>query len=96
MSNNTKVKLNEVVEFNQKIKEFSKNITECFDTIDRSMNELSRSWDDPMFQQFKNNFNKHATQLKPLSEQLAKYNKHVDDYWVPKIKSILEQYKNNP
>jgi uncharacterized protein YukE len=93
---NTKVQLNEVVEFNHKIKEFSKNITDCFDTVERSMNELGREWQDAHFQQFKNNFNKHAQQLKPLSEQLAKYNKHVDDYWVPKIKKILEQYKDNP
>lgn len=66
---NTKVTLNEVVEFNRKIKDFSKNLDNCFDTINRSMNELSRYWDDPMFQQFKSNFNKHATKLKPLSEE---------------------------
>jgi uncharacterized protein YukE len=93
---NTKVTLNEVEQFNRKIKDFSKNLNECFETIERSMNELSRSWDDPMFQQFKSNFNKHATKLKPLSEELSKYNRHIDSYWVPKIKSILEQYKNNP
>jgi|LauGreDrversion4_2_1035121.scaffolds.fasta_scaffold611163_3 uncharacterized protein YukE len=96
MNNSTKVTLVEVEQFNRKIKDFSKNLNDCLETIDRSMNELSRSWDDPVFQQFKSNFNKHATQLKPLSEQLAKYNKHIDAYWVPKIKSILDQYKNNP
>lgn len=96
MNNNTEVSLVEVEEFNHKIKEFSKNLSDCLETIERSMDELGRSWDDQMFQQFMSNFNKHATQLKPLSEQLAKYNKHIDDYWVPKIKSILDQYKNNP
>jgi uncharacterized protein YukE len=93
---NTKVTLNEVVEFNRKIKDFSKNLDDCFETINKSMSELSRHWDDSMFQQFKSNFNKHSTKLRPLSEELAKYNKHIDAYWVPKIKSILEQYKNNP
>jgi uncharacterized protein YukE len=96
MNNGTKVNLVEVEEFNRKIKDFSKNLNDCLETFNRSMSELSPYWDDSKFQQFKTNFNKHATQLKPLSEHLAKYNKHITDYWEPKIKSILDQYKNNP
>lgn len=89
----TNVTLNEVNQFNNKIKDFSKNIKQCFENTNRALDSLGQKWQDEQFNQFKSNFKKHADKLQPLSDELNKYEKHIDSFWIPKIKEIIAQYK---
>ena len=74
MSSSTHVKLDVVISFNEKVKTFSTNIDQCFETINRSMEQLRRDgWDDEMYVKFKDGFTKHSNELKPLSDALKKY-----------------------
>ena len=90
---NTNVTLNEVIKFNSEIKEFSKNLKQCFDQTNNALSKLSKKWQDHQFQTFKSNFKKHADKLQPLSQELDKYEKHIDTYWKPRIEQIMKTYK---
>ena len=91
MSSSTHVKLDVVISFNEKVKTFSTNIDQCFETINRSMEQLRRDgWDDEMYVKFKEGFTKHSNELKPLSDALKKYNHYVDNTLAPRIKKILD------
>jgi uncharacterized protein YukE len=89
----THVDLNTVVQFNSKIEKFSQAIKQSFDNTNKAMDSLSRQWRDDQFQTFKSNLKKHSDKLKPLSDELTKYEKHIKDYWIPAIKKVQDQYR---
>lgn len=88
----TNVTLQEVQQFNTKIKDFSKNLKNCFELTDSALKSLGHKWQDEQYKTFKANFEKHSKQLAPLSQELDKYKTHVETYWEPKIKKIIDQY----
>lgn len=89
----TNVTLNEVIAFNKKIKDFSTNIKHCFNNTNQALSSLGEKWRDDHYNRFKSNFKKHSDKLQPLSDELDKYEKHIDSYWIPNIKKIQDQYK---
>jgi uncharacterized protein YukE len=89
----TNVTLNEVEDFNKKIKDFSTNIKHCFNNTNQALSSLGEKWRDDHYDRFKSNFKKHSDKLQPLSDELDKYEKHIDSYWTPKIKEIQDHYK---
>lgn len=89
----THVDLNAVVQFNSKIQKFSQVIKQSFDNTNKAMDSLGKEWRDEQFQSFMSNFKKYSDKLQPLSDELTKYEKHIENFWIPSIKKIQDQYK---
>lgn len=88
----THVNLQMVIEFNNDIQDFSKNLKRCFNETENTINKLSQEWRDEHFTEFQKNFKKYSDQLQPLSAELDKYEKHIETYWIPRIEEIKAMY----
>lgn len=84
------VNLEELIEFNKDLLNFSRTLESLFDGVEKAVRELEQGWQDVKLEEFKEDFNKYTKKLEPLAQEIKSYSKHSEQHWIPLIKKHLD------
>jgi len=78
----TKVSSKQLINLQTQLVQLSKNLLECYDTLNYGLNALSEDWRDDKFEEFNTEFKESKEKIREIGE---KYEEWANSYLPPRI-----------